>query len=470
MGRSLSPASDVPGGGFTHKASGSQITVYRDPAGRMRHKVEERGLIADYPIAWSVGSGIVGRSFIVNINGHLFQSPASFYNAHNGWDVSPGYQNASLLDFDRPIRNDCLVCHAGSVERKADTVELAPLNCERCHGSAENHLKDPVPGSIINPAKLPVRERDSVCEQCHIEGATAVLNPGKTWTDFRPGMPLEAVESHYVLKNPDGTLAGMAAVSHAEQLAVSACARNSNGKLWCGTCHDPHGPAVDREAQMQQTCETCHTPTQLAINHTAEEVDCIACHMPKRAASDVVHAAVTDHRILKRPVPPMPNIKGLVLGPWQPPPPDLARRNQGLAYFRVARQDNSISEYQRAYTLLSTDLGANDPEVSAVLGYIALGASHNESAVQLFQSATRALPDRAEYWLDLGVAQEAAGSKNEAILALNRSIDLDTYDYRPYQALAQLYGSKQPDLARQTLDRFLTLVPQSLTIRLLKGP
>jgi tetratricopeptide (TPR) repeat protein len=192
--------------------------------------------------------------------------------------------------------------------------------------------------------------------------------------------------------------------------------------------------------------------------------------MPKRSASDIIHAAITDHRILKRPVPPLPDSTGLVLGAWQPPPADLARRNLGLAYFHIARQSNSVPEFQRAFTLLSTNVTPSDPEVLAVLGYLALGTGHSDSAIQQFQSATRAQPDRAEYWLDLGVAQQAAGRKNEAILALNRSIELDPYDYRSYQALAQLYGPKQPDLARQTLDRFLTLVPQSLTIRLVERP
>lgn len=222
---------------------------------------------------------------MIDLKGHLFQSPASFYVSH-GRDVSRGYQNAPLLDFDRAPGPDCWVCHADSVQRTPESVKLTPLSCDRCHGPLENHLKNPVPGSVVNPAKLAVRERDRVCEQCHLEGAATILNPGKTWTDFSPGMPLEAVETHYVYRNQDGSLSSMAAVSHAEQLAVSACARGSGGKLWCGTCHDPHGPDVDRKAQLRRTCESCHTPTQLAAMHTPAQDDCAACHMSSRAATE----------------------------------------------------------------------------------------------------------------------------------------------------------------------------------------
>jgi tetratricopeptide (TPR) repeat protein len=191
--------------------------------------------------------------------------------------------------------------------------------------------------------------------------------------------------------------------------------------------------------------------------------------MPRRPATDVIHAAITDHRILKRPLAAMPAREGLVLTAWQPPPAELARRNLGLACFRVARQTNSPGQFQRAYTLLSPELGDNDPEVSAVLGYLSLGAGRSDAAIGLFEAATHSASGHAEYWLDLGVAEQSAAHVDQAAEAFNKAIELDPYDYRPYQALAELYRSKKPALARQTLARFLELVPQSLTIRLLEA-
>ena len=46
-------------------------------------------------------------------------------------------------------------------------------------------------------SRLPVEARDSVCEQCHLSGSARVLNPGKGWADFVPGVPLEEVFSVY---------------------------------------------------------------------------------------------------------------------------------------------------------------------------------------------------------------------------------------------------------------------------------
>jgi hypothetical protein len=44
----------------------------------------------------------------------------------------------------------------------------------------------------VNPAKLPVALQLDVCQRCHIQG-NAVLAEGKSFFDFRPGMPLSDV-------------------------------------------------------------------------------------------------------------------------------------------------------------------------------------------------------------------------------------------------------------------------------------
>lgn len=467
MGRSFGVPSGEPAGSFTHVLSGSHVEIFWKD-GKLHHKVEERGVTVDYAIAYFVGAGTVGRSYLIDLNNHLFQSPASYYTRRHAWGVSPGYEAEHTLAFSRAVTSDCLHCHAGASIAPKIRPALEPLSCERCHGPTANHLRNPVPGSIVNPARLPRRERDSACEQCHLEGATAVLNPGKTWWDFRPGKPLEDVETLYVYQTADGRPATSAAVSQAEQLAGSLCVRASGGKLWCGSCHNPHGPPVkDRKAQIRRVCESCHSQVELARSHTAQQTGCISCHMPRLQASDIAHAAITDHRLLKRPK--QETVSGPVhMVAWHKPAPGLVNRNLGLAYFHVAKQNQSGRDFERSYDLLSHLMHADsDAPVQAALGYMLLGTGHAPQAVARFEGAAKSDPASAEYWLDLGVAQNAAGDSASAISSLRKSIQDNPYDYRPYEALSRLYTSRhQPALSQSVLDEFLKLVPQSLTVRL----
>lgn len=467
MGHSLG-APQLIDGGFHHNPSGSEITVYSKD-GAMHHKLLEHDLAADYPIAYSVGYGIVGHSYLIELGGHLFQSPASYYIARSEWDVSPGYEHDHLLDFTRSISQDCLFCHAGTVEKTAGHTELTPIACERCHGPSEKHRANPVPGTIVNPARLAGRERDSVCEQCHLEGATTVLNPGKYWTDFRPGESLEQVEIHYVYRTASGDQESILAVSHAEQLALSKCLRASGGKLWCGSCHDPHGePVADRKQQIRQICESCHAPAQLASTHKLADQDCVTCHMPRRNAADIAHATITEHRIVRWPTSLLNVSEKPRLGPWHDPPPEFATRNLGLAYFNVAREKRSAAYFEHSYELLSSLAPSQkDHAVSAAQGYMLLGSGQARDAVPFFERATELAPERAEYWLDLGVAQSASGDAGAAIQSLRRSIHLDPYDYRPYRSLANLYAKTgQREQSQAVVSEFLRLVPQSLTMRI----
>ncbi len=63
------------------------------------------------------------------------------------------------------------------------------IGCESCHGPGELHVKTSgkKSGTIVNPAKLPARLAENICINCHQTGDTRVLQPGKTYQDFRPG-------------------------------------------------------------------------------------------------------------------------------------------------------------------------------------------------------------------------------------------------------------------------------------------
>ena len=175
----------------------------------MFHVLAERGLTAEYEVAYQIGNGIKGRTYAVQVGHYLLESPLSWY-AGSGWDVSPGFESLPLLDFDRPITANCLFCHAGRVKfddadgRRLDVSgdggRVQAITCERCHGDGAAHARRPSSRNIVNPAALSGAARDSVCEQCHLEGETRILNPGKSLDDYRPGEPLEQTLVTYLFR------------------------------------------------------------------------------------------------------------------------------------------------------------------------------------------------------------------------------------------------------------------------------
>ena len=161
---------------FVHAASGRTYRVYRAD-GQMRHResaIDERGeeyVAADYPIRYLVGSGHHTRSYLVEADGFLLESPLTWYVSRQAWGMSPGYDHAEHRGFERPAESSCLVCHVGRIlepqtaYQKFSIAEQA-IGCERCHGpGAAQHgaaarrrdgrqPPDGEPAQIVHPARL----------------------------------------------------------------------------------------------------------------------------------------------------------------------------------------------------------------------------------------------------------------------------------------------------------------------------
>ena len=58
-----------------------------------------------HQVAFTVGSGDVGRSYLVAKGDALFVSPISYYTGIRGWDLSPGYEAGRFRSFTRPNSN-----------------------------------------------------------------------------------------------------------------------------------------------------------------------------------------------------------------------------------------------------------------------------------------------------------------------------------------------------------------------------
>jgi hypothetical protein len=476
MGRSVGPPSIFTEARIVNKLSGSTITIHQRGS-LLEHGLEQRGLIAKYPVVYSVGAGIVGYSYLVRLGQYLFQSPASYYTQTKSWDLTPGYETEPHLDFTHQITSGCLFCHTGSVNLIGGTGNqfgdppFTPISCERCHGSSAAHLKNPVAGSIVNPARLAPGSRDSVCEQCHLEGEVRILNPGRDWWDFQAGQAAESVFVTYLRTASPGTLR---AVSQSELLAQSQCARQSGGRLWCGTCHNPHGDESKRAQAVQQVCRACHSGL-FATGRHQPAAECVSCHMPRLRPTNVAHSAITDHRIPRIPRGPQPE-RVRETGGADPQPkawrdPDLAmvRRDLGLAYFDLAASTHGASDLRQAYQILS-QLPPNarqDPAVEADLGSLLLAQGETQLAIQMFTRAAAQNPANGRYVYCLGAALQRAGKTDEAVKQLKRSIELDPSQPDAYLELAQLYKKAgQEAESRNALREYLRFMPQNMQLRL----
>lgn len=445
MANSLGRAPALMEGSFFRGRSKTRFRIINDERG-MRHRMERSGRAVEYPVEYAIGSGHEGRSFLVFRNGFLFQSPVAYYARKKVWDLSPGYHEDPAPDFTRPVSAECLFCHTTSVRAVGagqNRYESPPfdelgIRCERCHGDSSRHSADPSTGPILNPAKLPGRARDSVCEQCHLGGEARIVHPGKRLWDFRPGQDLEEVLTVFVR---DAAQPEFRVVSHSEQLARSRCAQQSGGALWCGTCHDPHRVPSDAKAYYRNRCHQCHQ--QLSTAHPPQQEDCAGCHMPRRPASDSAHTAFTDHRIQRSPQP-MTGTSAERLRAWRPAQGSLATRNLGLAYISAGERDQSAFQLNEGFRLLSGVQRefAGDNDVSNALALVLLRKKVPEAAARLFAQVARQAPDDGRRWWNLAVAQEASGNEEDAVANLERAIRLDPSIAEAYGLLARLYEKR----------------------------
>ena len=458
-------------GAVLHRFSGSKLTISHR-GDRLQHRLDRQGLTAGYTIAESIGAGQVGRSYLVRIAQHFFQSPASWYEQQQLWDMSPGYAGAKYPDFDRRIGEDCLFCHTGPSGLIPGTADryteapLQPISCDRCHGPTQRHLEKPIADSIVNPPKLAPDKRNSVCEQCHLKGEARVLNPGKTWRDFQAGQNAESVFSTYVQqRHGEGEM--LESVSQAEQFTASKCVKNNNERLWCGTCHNPHSDHTDRQREIREVCLGCHAQLFASSRHQSA-VECVSCHMPRLPSEKVVHSSLTNHRIVRFARTEQKLLRSSDLIAWSLPEINLRGRNQGLAYFRAGYRSDDREQIAKAYDILIRlpSQQRKDPEVLMALGTILLSAPDPKLSVALLKQAQGLSPNSARYAYLLGMALDRAGDRSGAAAQLNRSILLDPIDPEAYLKLADMYRqANQDELRMATLNRYLRLFPQNMLMR-----
>jgi hypothetical protein len=412
MGRSfgLVDATKEMPGRFSHAASRTDFQIApRDGSLELLWNGERQRL------DFFIGSRRVGRSFGFSEDGYLYQAPVGFYAARRAWDMAPGYENDAKPDLSRPITPECLFCHAngaraesGTLNRVASLAGIEPVGCDRCHGDGRAHAAHPRRDNIVNPARLARRARDSVCEQCHLAGDVRLAQAGKPLANYRPGVDLSEFIAVFTTGAPRR---GVRVNAHAEALAASRCRQQSAGKLWCGTCHNPHR----QTASFRETCLGCHPCADAKRN--AE--DCVRCHMPKFESASGGHTTWTDHSIPRRPVRAEPaqsrDLKAYYAGTDTP-------RNLGLAYAE-------LNQIERAWPMLRAagESQPTDPDLFTRVAMILEADGRIAQAIGIYRHSLELNPDQytpvvrlAKLLAKQGKQEEAAALDRRARILLPR--------------------------------------------------
>ncbi|MGE5193503.1 MAG: multiheme c-type cytochrome [Deltaproteobacteria bacterium] len=361
----MDASAEPPDATFEVTQSRRVYSVYRD-GNQLRHRQSIRTddsaevALADHPLRYVVGSGHLARTYLIEADGFLMESPITWYALQKKWALSPGYEGNDS-GFARPVYFDCMNCHAGHVEadRNSDgrmTVHDKAIGCERCHGPGELHVRErsavkeitgPLDATIVNPLHLDRERQEAVCAQCHLRGKATVELTGRRARDFRPGLRYTDFCMDYALESKNGSTAF---VGQVEQMRASRCYVASE-TMTCTTCHDPHArPAeADRVAHYRQRCLACHNDRGCGLAEherlaKTTQDECALCHMPS-TTTDIPHVAATNHRIAIH-VPHAGSVGTNELGNLKPlsSVSHLPRLEQaralGLAYLQVSLQES----------------------------------------------------------------------------------------------------------------------------------
>jgi tetratricopeptide (TPR) repeat protein len=499
------PDNEPADGAFNHAASGRNYRIYRKD-GRLHH--EEITLTAegkeithlDFPVRFLIGSGHFSRTYLIEVDGFLHESPITWYASKQKWDMSPGYDARQHWGFERAAEIRCLACHSGRVEEEGAvhrmTFHEKAIGCENCHGPGSLHRdfqssERPHAGNddltIVHPRKASRSIEESICAACHESSLATIELRGRSGGEFRPGRPLSDYRIHYRF---GGDNQQMSVVGHVEQLRLSACYQKSE-RLTCVSCHDPHNREVvkDKTAFYREKCQSCHNKLPCKLNAAErlkkESNNCVTCHMP-RGDTDIPHIAFTHHRIgLHATKPPFPgnNVPELVATG------DISRlsqldrqRNLGLAYaevyrnpqyslfadtFRRRARDNleavytaglrdgeamsqlaeiytTTNDFTRAGELAKEVLALSDNSTSVrarsllVLADAERQGGDLPSAISHLEEATR-LRRSDDNWRLLGLSYLENGQTEKAIAALQQALTIRPYQPDTHSGLAESY-------------------------------
>ena len=259
-----------------------------EPYGSFTYALEQGSLLArlpdrfgndPFPLQFALGSGHNAITLLTLLpdeeEGTIgIEHRVSWYGTDDTLDITPG-QVGKVPEigpefFGTTFRGQtldaCVSCHVTSGKIVGqEIVDLIPnVNCERCHGPASEHVRQArasatPPPFAVGRADWTTESELRLCGSCH-----------RMPSDLSK-KDLRDYPKRVVKFQPVGLLR-------------SRCFLESEGRMKCTTCHNPHMRVGAKTKQAyQQDCISCHgvdSQHQVACPVSPRQ-RCIECHMPQ---------------------------------------------------------------------------------------------------------------------------------------------------------------------------------------------
>ena len=270
---------------LTFKEGAYTYRIERKDAGTT-YSVSDGQQTLTFPIGWAFGQGLAGQTYVFESEGEFYQTRVSYYRSIDGLDLTLGAENmkptsiveASGIRMARQEQAQCFGCHAtNAVEAKklvADKL-IAGVQCERCHGPSDNHLRgvkegNPTLAAMPKLTAFSTEQMSSFCGGCH-----------RTWEEIASS--------------------GKVGISNVRfqpyRLTNAKCYDTEDRRISCVACHDPHQEIDHTVAHYDAKCTACHGGGKVGARLCkVSKSNCAGCHMPKIEIPGS-HHKFSDHEI-----------------------------------------------------------------------------------------------------------------------------------------------------------------------------
>jgi predicted Zn-dependent protease len=227
---------------------------------------------------------------------------------------------------------------------------------------------------------------------------------------------------------------------------------------------------------------TCHTNQSCKLpiatrQHSTPANNCIGCHMPKRDVRVISHSSVTNHRILRQPGEPFPDIAFQQTTASLPDlihldavsgKPDAAVPPLTLlqAYGELAENK---PEYLAPYLKVLDQLSRSEPDkalVQAALGRRDLKSGDFAQAADHLRHSLELDPVQPAVAGDMADVLQKLGRPEEATALLRKAIDQDPFNpVLQKKLIVSCIAVRQYSEAKVALEQYLKIFPQDSFMR-----